>query len=74
MALQSAVDCEICQRLAFEFARLQDIHTETLDNLQANANRVRRDEYRRLKILESDARLELEISRAELSRHKQIHL
>ena len=41
--------------------------------LRSNAWNTRADEYKRFRVAESEARLELTVARAELIKHKQEH-
>ena len=68
------MDCPRCKLLDLEFVRLDRIHAETMEKLQAHDHtKARWDELKRLQIIESDARLDLELARADLARHKRDH-
>ena len=63
--------CPVCERLEAEFTRMAGIHYESASTRERKWQTVPRAEYIRLKCAESDARLELEVVRAELKMHRR---
>lgn len=64
--------CERCEYLESELNRLERIHAGKLGELRAAEGSVHADEYNRLRIAESNARLDLEAGRGELNAHRRI--
>lgn len=65
--------CTLCLLLESTVARLERTHLEMRDLLRAKAAKAAGDEFGRLKLVENNARLDLEITRLELAQHKQSH-
>jgi hypothetical protein len=63
--------CAVCQRLETELKRVEDLHAKARKTRETNWHYVHRREYALLQSAESDARLALEIARAEMNRHKR---
>jgi hypothetical protein len=68
-----AVVCEVCQRLEAELERRNRVYAEKLATLKANRETTSGDEYRRIFMEESDARLNMDLARLELGQHKRGH-
>ena len=64
------MECEVCRQLEAELNRLDRDHTEKSNIVEKNWQSITQREHSRLKSTESDARLDLEIARAKLRRHK----
>jgi hypothetical protein len=73
LAVQSVMDCLLCQHLESELGRLGRTHAAMAGVLQEIDEGFRSKRHRSLRIAESDSRLNLEIARAELNRHKRDH-
>jgi hypothetical protein len=68
------MNCANCQQLASRLARIERIHADRLRNLVNNGDiAASQDEYNRLRIAESDAKLEMANTQRDLSRHKLSH-
>jgi hypothetical protein len=67
------VDCPLCRNLKSELDRLERIHAEKLAVLLAQAESVRGQKHRSLRIAVNDALLNLEVARAKLNRHLLEH-
>ena len=63
--------CTVCQQLELELERLGMIYAGRSQIREDAWQKVRPAELGRLRSLENDALLALEIARADLSRHKQ---
>jgi hypothetical protein len=64
--------CSTCRQLEAELDRLESVHAEKLQVVEAvHWQPDPQGEYRVLQSAESDARLALEIMRARLNRHKR---
>ena len=63
------MDCPLCQRLETDLERLRRIHAERVRTRESKWQTVGRGEYGRIKGMENDAILSLEIVRAELNSH-----
>ena len=62
LAVESIVDCALCQNLESVLARLERIHDEKLVVLRDDVDRVRGYKHRFLRVEESDALLAMEIA------------
>ena len=67
------MDCIVCRRLEAEVIRLERLHAEKLGIMRASFS-VHGEIYSRLRIAESDARLDLDLARLELIQHQRSHL
>ena len=65
------MDCTLCRHLESELSRLDRSHTEKAGTLRESEHGVRGIKRRSLQFAESDSRLNLEIARADLNRHKR---
>jgi hypothetical protein len=65
------MDCTRCQYLESELGRLAGTHAEKAGIRKESWHNVRPSEHSRLRGLESDALLALEIARAALNQHKR---
>ena len=70
-ALQSAMDCTLCQHLESELGRLVGAHAEKARMREDNWQGARSGEHSLLRSAENDAMLKMEIARAELNRHRR---
>jgi hypothetical protein len=71
--LDDAGELRNLQRLEGELERLEQIHAEHARIVKDRWHEISIREYKRLRSAESDARLALEIARAELDQHKRSH-
>jgi hypothetical protein len=72
LAVQSSMGCAHCRGLEAELVRLGHIHTEKVRIREAATwQHDYRGEFSLIRSVESDALLALEITRAEVTRHKR---
>ena len=67
------MSCARCQHLESELDRLERAHAEKAGILRSNGGSLSADEYNRIRVAESDARLELDIAQGELNQHRWNH-
>lgn len=73
MEEQSGHPCSLCQRLEVERASAERIHALALKALEERFETASRTEYAKLRLAESDARLDLEMLRLQVDRHRLEH-
>jgi hypothetical protein len=67
------MECGQCDRLRLEYERLERAYAAAIDTLTTRSDTAPAAEYIRLRTFADDARLDSEVARLELEKHKRIH-
>jgi hypothetical protein len=67
------MNCPLCRRLEAEYHASQHLHVATARVLNERTETATTPEYSRLQVAKSDARIDAELARLQLDRHRLMH-